>query len=122
MTDPRTEDQKKFDEDFQKRYTENAAIVMKIDETIDPFDTEKTKQYQRYLNRYVHNDDVLAIDGEWGNKTQEAHLKYKRMRRYSGSMYTPTNWNMASNVYEINTSNRTDEEKKVAIDSLYTRK
>ena len=108
-----------WDKEVQKVYDFNMAMVLKINDSIDPMDADKTRQFQHYMNNYLYGDKVLKVDGLWGPNTQKAFKEWESMARYAGSHFTPSDFTIGPRLYDINTSNRSDEEKKIAIDSLY---
>ena len=82
----------KQEKEFRIRVTENRKITSKIDSAIDPSNKEKVKLAQQYFNIYVLKDDVLPVDGIWGPETQKAFEKYRRLKKFSTSFSSVTDF------------------------------
>ena len=109
----------KWEEEVQKVYDFNMSIVMKVNDSVDPMSSDKTVLFQQYMNNYMYGDKVLDVDGMRGPATQKAFKEWKSWSRYAGSHMSPTDFTIGPRLYDIRTSNRTEHEKTMAIDSLY---
>ena len=106
----------KHDDIMEDRSNRNNAIIMEIDNSIDPMDSKKVMEAQKYFNKYVYQDDVLAVDGSWGNKTQEAFEQWKVIKKYANLWSAGTDIEELGNIYEINQSKKSDFEKQLELD------
>lgn len=82
----------KQEKEFRIRVVENRKITSKIDSVIDPSNKEKVKLAQQYFNIYVHKDDILTVDGNWGPETQKAFEEYRRLKKFSTSFSSGTDF------------------------------
>ena len=83
---------KKLEKEFRTRIADNRVITAKIDKSIDPSNKEKVKLAQQYFNKYVHQDDILTVDGNWGPETQKAFEEYRTLRKFSTSFSAGTDF------------------------------
>jgi len=109
----------KWEEETQKVHDFNMSIVMKINDSVNPMNSDKTAEFQQYMNNYMYGDKVLDVDGMWGPNTEKAFKEWKSWSRLAGSEMTPADFTIGPRLYDIRTSNRTPQEKTMAIDSLY---
>ena len=115
--DPRTDSQIRYQENMDIRANENNAILSQIDATIDPQNTEMTKRAQHLFNVYVFEDDVLDVDGVWGNKTQEAFVEYRDIiKKYANLQSAGMDLKEHNKRYNINVSKKTEFDKQIERD------
>ena len=114
--DQRTHNQKKFDEDMSDRSIRNNAIIMEVDNSIEPTNVDSVKRAQHLFNVYVFQDDVLEVDGTWGNRTQEAFQRWKTVKKYANLHSSGTDLSETSKRYNINVSKKSDFEKQIEKD------
>ena len=108
--------------ELDKLHDLNMSIAMKINDSVEPMNSEKTALFQQYMNNYMYGDKVLDVDGMWGPNTQKAFNEWKSWSRMIGNLTSPPDLTIGPKLYDIRTSKRTPEQKTMAIDSLYRSK